>query len=92
MTCVRTTELRRPRGLLPLLLVSAVVVLVVLGFARGVWVGNLHNGLLALSFTLVGAYVLFFPVIAKACSLWLPGPSRRSCSSVGRSVIRPQET
>lgn len=56
---VRARDLRKPRGLLPLLLVSAVVVGVVLGFARGIWVGNLHNGLLALSFTLVGAYVLF---------------------------------
>jgi DNA-binding CsgD family transcriptional regulator len=47
------------RGSAPLLLVSGVVVLVVRGLARGVWLANLHNGLLALAFTVVGAYVLF---------------------------------
>jgi DNA-binding CsgD family transcriptional regulator len=39
--------------------VSGVVVLVAFGQARGLWVSNLHNGLLALAFTFVGAYVLF---------------------------------
>ena len=43
----------------PLLLVSLVVVAVALGLARGVWLANLHNGLLALALTSVGAYVLF---------------------------------
>ncbi len=47
------------RGLAPLLLTSAVVALVVFGQARGLWLSNLHNGLLALAFTFVGAYVLF---------------------------------
>jgi DNA-binding CsgD family transcriptional regulator len=47
------------RGSAPLLLVSGVVVLVVRGLARGVELANLHNGLLALAFTVVGAYVLF---------------------------------
>jgi DNA-binding CsgD family transcriptional regulator len=41
-----------------LLVLSAVVALVAAGFARGYWTDNLHNGLLALSFTLVGAGVL----------------------------------
>ena len=49
---------RLPRGLVPLVLVSVSVLLVSWGFAQGVWVSNLHNGLLALSFSLVGAYVL----------------------------------
>ena len=44
---------------MPLLVLSGVVVLVASGLARGVWVPNLHNGLLALAFTLVGAYVLY---------------------------------
>lgn len=44
---------------MPLLLLSLAVVLVTLGFARGFWLANLHNGLLALAFTGVGAYVLF---------------------------------
>ena len=41
------------------MLLSSAVVLVALGLGRGVWVENLHNGLLALAFTGVGAYVLF---------------------------------
>ncbi len=47
------------RGVVPLTLLSGVVVLVALGLGRGWWVENLHNGLLALAFTGVGAYVLF---------------------------------
>lgn len=38
-------------------LVAAVVALVVVGLAQGVWVSNLHNGLLAVAFSAVGAYV-----------------------------------
>ncbi len=49
---------RLPRGLAPLAVVSGVVLLVTWGLAQGVWLTNLHNGLLALAFTLVGAYVL----------------------------------
>lgn len=47
-----------PRGLLPLVVLSVVVLLVTWGLAEGVRAANLHNGLLALSFALVGAYVL----------------------------------
>ena len=43
---------------MPLALVSVVVVMVVVGFSRGLWLSNIHNGLLALSLTGVGAYVL----------------------------------
>jgi DNA-binding CsgD family transcriptional regulator len=53
------TDGRALRALAPLVLLSAVVVLVTLGLARGLWLSNLHNGLLALAFTAVGAYVLF---------------------------------
>jgi DNA-binding CsgD family transcriptional regulator len=48
-----------PRGVVPLLLLSGVVVLVAVGLGRGVWLENLHNGVLALAFTGVGAYVLY---------------------------------
>lgn len=47
------------RGLVPLTLVSLVVVVVALGLSRGVWITNLHNGLLALALTSVASYVLF---------------------------------
>ncbi|GEM_PF-1564402 len=46
-------------GIVPLLFVSVVVVLVAGGLEQGVWLANLHNGLLALAFTSVGAYILF---------------------------------
>jgi DNA-binding CsgD family transcriptional regulator len=49
---------RRRRGLAALLILALVVVLVAFGFARGIWAENLHNGILALAFTAVGAYVL----------------------------------
>lgn len=53
------TDPRGLRSLAPLLLVSLVVVMVALGLTRGVWLANLHNALLALTLTVVGAYVLF---------------------------------
>lgn len=53
------TGARGGRGLAPLLLGSVVVVLVTVGQARGLWLANLHNGMLALAFTFVGAYVLY---------------------------------
>lgn len=56
---VGVTEFPGRRGLVPLLLLSVVVALVVSGLARGVWPANLHNGVLALAFAFVGAYVLF---------------------------------
>lgn len=49
---------RAPQGLAPLLVVSGTVLLVTWGMAQGVWLTNLHNGLLALAFVLVGAHVL----------------------------------
>jgi DNA-binding CsgD family transcriptional regulator len=48
----------RLRGLAPLLVLSVVLVLVTVGLAEGWWPSNLHNGLLALSCSAVGAYVL----------------------------------
>ncbi|GAB3591255.1 hypothetical protein GCM10027446_08570 [Angustibacter peucedani] len=46
------------RGAVPWVVLSAVVVAVTVGFAQGVWLSNLHNGLFALAFTGVGTYVL----------------------------------
>ncbi|MCW2758846.1 MAG: LuxR family transcriptional regulator [Nocardioidaceae bacterium] len=58
MTLVTGPAARLPRGLVQMVLVSAVVVMVSIGLARGVWLSNLHNAALALAFTLVGTYVL----------------------------------
>ncbi len=41
------------------MLVGVVVVLVAWGCSRVLWAPNLHNGILALSFSFVGAYVLY---------------------------------
>src|SRR5437868_6947230 len=54
--------MRRTAGtatLVWLLVLCAVVGLVAVGFARGSWVDNVHNGLLAFSFAFVGVAVLF---------------------------------
>lgn len=49
----------RPADLLtPLLVLGAVVALVSTGFAYGVWLANIHNGLLALAFGGVAAWTL----------------------------------
>ena len=56
---VTRTDPRGLRGLPPLLLVSLVVVLWPSGSPEGSGSPNLHNALLALSLTMVGAYVLF---------------------------------
>lgn len=45
-------------GIAPLLAVSGVTILVIVGLAQGLWVANLHNGVLAVAFTAVGAHVL----------------------------------
>lgn len=45
-------------GIVPLLLLGGVVVTVAAGHSKGLWIDNLHNGLLAPSFAFVGAYVL----------------------------------
>lgn len=42
----------------PTLIASATTALVVVGTLLGIQVDNLHNGLLALSFAAVGAFVL----------------------------------
>jgi hypothetical protein len=49
---------REVRALASLLVLCAVTALVAIGFARGFWAENLHNGLLAFTFTLVGVVVL----------------------------------
>ncbi len=48
----------RSGALFPLLVLCAVVGLVAAGLARGFWQENLHNGLLAFAFGLVGVVVL----------------------------------
>ncbi len=55
---IGTADRSRHGDTVRLLLLSGVVVVVVAGFARGVWLPNLHNGLLALAFASVGVYVL----------------------------------
>jgi DNA-binding CsgD family transcriptional regulator len=47
------------RLLVPLVGLCLVVGLVAAGFAQGFWLDNLHNGLLALAFSFVGATTLF---------------------------------
>lgn len=57
MATVMGEDSRGSRALAPLLVMGVVVVFVALGLARGVWLSNLHNALLASAFTAVGAYL-----------------------------------
>lgn len=58
---ITSVERPSPASLLaPLLTLCLVVALVAAGAARGLWLANLHNGLLAFSFGIVGATVCFF--------------------------------
>src|SRR4051794_6960263 len=98
MGAMRAVALPLPRGLVPLSVLGGVVVLIALGVGRGVWVSNLHNGLLALSFTAVGAYVSTQrprnarrPPVPRhrrrrsAAVLWAPGRARPDL--VGRALV-----
>lgn len=49
----------RLRGLAPLIILATAVVFTAFGLAQGLWLENIHNALLAVTFTFVGAYVLF---------------------------------
>ena len=53
-----STEERPADLLTPLLVLGVVVALVSAGAARGLWLSNLHNGLLALAFGAAGAWTL----------------------------------
>ena len=59
MEDVTETPTRPLQAVLPLVALSVVVVLAVVGFSRGVWLPNLHNGLLAVAFAVVGSYILY---------------------------------
>ncbi|WP_245927434.1 helix-turn-helix transcriptional regulator [Nocardioides silvaticus] len=55
---MRNDEQRSWDLLVPLLVLGAVVALTSAGIAHGLWIGNLHNGLLALAFGMVAAWTL----------------------------------
>lgn len=74
--------------MLPLLTVSGVIVLFVWGLARGVWLSNLHNGVLALAFTFVGAYVLFQRPGHREGLLFLATGTVEAVIFLGRQVGR----
>jgi DNA-binding NarL/FixJ family response regulator len=76
------------RAVVPLLVVSGVVVLVVWGLARGIWLSNLHNGVLALAFTFVGAYVLFQRPGHREGRLFLAAGTAEAVLFLGRQVGR----
>lgn len=53
------TSSPRPQGMPALLAMSVAVVLVGFGIGQGLLVGNLHNGVLGITFSFVGSWVLF---------------------------------
>lgn len=74
------------KTVVPFAAISGVVVLVTLGLARSVWLPNLHNGLLAIAFTLVGAYVLHQRPGQREGSLFLLTGSVEGVMFFGRQV------
>lgn len=74
------------RGLGPLAALSGVVVLVAIGLARGLWMPNLHNGLLALAFAFVGAYVLYQRPGHREGRLFLVTGSVEALLFLGRQI------
>lgn len=69
-----------------LLVLCAVVGLVAAGFARGYWSDNLHNGLLAFSFTLVGVVVLLARPGQREAQLFLVVGLLQATLFFGRQV------
>lgn len=76
----------RDWALLPLLALCAVVALVAVGFSRGVWLPNLHNGLLAFAFSFVGAVVLFGRPGQREGLLFLVAGTLEAVMFVGRQI------
>lgn len=71
---------------LPLLALCAVVALVSVGFSRGVWLPNLHNGLLAFAFSFVGAAILFGRPRQREGLLFLGTGTLEAVMFVGRQI------
>lgn len=78
--------MRRTPGVAPLLLLCLTVVLVALGLARGVWATNLHNGVLGLTFTGVGAYLAHERPGQRLAALFLATGVVESVMFFGRQV------
>ena len=79
--------LRPRRELMSLFAVCAVVVMVVIGLGRGgVWVSNIHNGLLALMFTFVGAYIAAQRPDHREASLFLATGLVEAVMFLGRQI------
>ncbi len=73
-------------GWVPLLSVSVVVVVVTAGSSRGLWIENLHNGLLALAFTCVGAYVLHQQPRNRCATVFLATGFVEAVMFLGRQI------
>ncbi len=77
---------RDARALAPLLVLCGIVGLVAVGFAQGFWVENVHNGLLAFSFGLVGAGVLLQRPGHREGQLFLAAGVLEAVMFLGRQV------
>jgi len=76
----------REWALLPLFALCAVVALVAVGFSRGFWLPNLHNGLLAFAFSFVGAALLFGRPNQREGLLFLAAGTLEAVMFVGRQI------
>jgi DNA-binding CsgD family transcriptional regulator len=77
---------RPVQAVVPFAAISAVAVLVAVGFSRGLWLPNLHNGLLALAFAFVGAYILHERPAHREGALFLATGAVEGFLFVGRQL------
>lgn len=74
--------------LVPVVVVPAVLGLVVVGLARGPWLANLHNGLLAVALSVVGAHVLHQRPGHREGRLFLAAGAVEAVLFLGRQIGR----
>jgi DNA-binding CsgD family transcriptional regulator len=85
---VKTDESQARDLLVPLLLLGVVVSLVSSGLARGFWLANLHNGLLAFAFGAVAAWTLLLRPNHREALLFGAAGVLEGVVFLGRQVAR----
>jgi DNA-binding CsgD family transcriptional regulator len=86
MEIVTDSPTRTAHAVVPLVVLSVVIVMTVVGFSRGVWLPNLHNGLLAVAFAAVGAYILYQRPRHREGSLFLATAVVEGIMFLGRQI------
>ena len=86
MEIVTNSPTRTGHAIVPLAVLSVVIVVTVIGFSRGIWLPNVHNGLLAVAFAAVGAYILYQRPHHREGSLFLATAVVEGMMFLGRQI------